>query len=801
MDSTESIVVDSETWGAMELFEVISSRYFDLGNEGPMPPSWEVNGKDGRPPGEQLVVLNRHLAPMGMVGTLEDSNPPVLSISRLPSGQVVLRNWQQALVWIAMSGLLTIIGAQWVSRYGHGSNPLGVGTWGQSTLYFALPMVASVLGASVLKKKVASRLGVESGHIIPIVLPISTWWPFGIIGTLGQRRSDLVPVPDRRSLGIIESVVPVVLFTFGSILTFVGLLLTPESPPELDEAPVVFQTSFLVELVSETWLGQGLGLRLQWLHPTGIAGIGLSIIGWGLMLPIPGFPGDRAMHAIVGPSKMRDGGFQTSIFVAFLGILVLVFSTSDYSPWIFLAAIGVWQRFYPDSIPHPIVLDEHSGLDERSSARITSVVLIILIAGFPGATPSIELDGYDAGLGTEEWIRELDVSPGSEVEFELELEPMGVMPISGWLQFRVEGAEAELWSISPSCSNGSEICIFQDLTQSNTDSLSIFLGSPEGEILPHVLRILIDVQGKESQHEIKLFNSSAEGPESPLWEMTADSGSTIICTTLMISDEGANVSSDDPYWYFANSTELSAGSNEVCMVGHPGALHFSEKLDHLGRSFGPTIVIEQGNSTMGTWEFPIEGTGETLLVYDGRWEVPTSFAEVGSLLYHADSGSPFCPSNSVAQEVDTDASNWSVIMDDYSAIRLTGEFGGSGFLQIDGTGWLTVCTESRILQAYNLIEGIDVIFPSRINLEDGGASFQVTNRGEEELPVTLEWFGNSPESGIWNVSKPESIGPDEEGDFEIAAMGDLPLERSVWVTADSTGVIVHLSARCPLGGC
>ena len=144
VDSRESIVVDSETWGAMELFEVISSRYFELGNEGPIPPSWEVNGKDGSLPGEQLVVLNRHLAPMGMVGTLEDSNPPVLSISSLPSGQVVLRNWQQALVWIAMSGLLTIIGAQWVSRYGHGSNPLGVGTWGQSTLYFALPMVIEV---------------------------------------------------------------------------------------------------------------------------------------------------------------------------------------------------------------------------------------------------------------------------------------------------------------------------------------------------------------------------------------------------------------------------------------------------------------------------------------------------------------------------------------------------------------------------------------------------------------------------------------------------------------------------------
>ena len=112
-----------------------------------------------------------------------------------------------------------------------------------------------------------------------------------------------------------------------------------------------------------------------------------------------------------------------------------------------------------------------------------------------------------------------------------------------------------------------------------------------------------------------------------------------------------------------------------------------------------------------------------------------------------------------------------------------------------------MCSESRILESYNLIEGVDVIFPSRIALEGGMASFQVNNRGEEALPVTLEWFGNSPESGIWNISKPETIGPGEEGDFEIEATGDLPLERSVWVAVDSTGIVVHLSARCPLDGC
>ena len=100
-------------------------------------------------------------------------------------------------------------------------------------------------------------------------------------------------------------------------------------------------------------------VRLQWLNLIGLAGIGLTIVGWGLLLPIPGFPGDRLLHSIIGPKEMRDGSIQTSIFILMLGIMVIVFVSSNYTPWIFLAAIGAWQRFSPENNPNPIVLDEH----------------------------------------------------------------------------------------------------------------------------------------------------------------------------------------------------------------------------------------------------------------------------------------------------------------------------------------------------------------------------------------------------------------------------------------------------------
>ena len=47
----------------------------------------------------------------------------------------------------------------------------------------------------------------------------------------------MVPIPSRRALGSIELAVPLVLFTAGSFLTVVGLILTPSSPPELTGPP------------------------------------------------------------------------------------------------------------------------------------------------------------------------------------------------------------------------------------------------------------------------------------------------------------------------------------------------------------------------------------------------------------------------------------------------------------------------------------------------------------------------------------------------------------------------------------
>ena len=154
----------------------------------------------------------------------------------------------------------------------------------------------------------------------------------------------------RSALGLIELTTPTVMFVSGSILTILGLGMTPEQPPALEAAPIVVDTNFLVDILGTVMLPSDVALRLQWIHPTGLAGIALSLAGWVLLLPVPGFPGDRILHALIGPEDMEEGSNQTSIFIATLGFTLLVFMRTDYWPWLLLVAIAAWRRFSPEQI-------------------------------------------------------------------------------------------------------------------------------------------------------------------------------------------------------------------------------------------------------------------------------------------------------------------------------------------------------------------------------------------------------------------------------------------------------------------
>jgi len=793
----EEILIDSETWGTRELLEVIASRFFDLGSEGAYPNSWEVRGKDDLQVGEQLLQLNMHLGPMGLVGSLEDSNPPVMTISRVPLGSSVMRGSQKVALWVVMAAFMTLVGEHWASEYEYGGS--GVNEFGHSFFFFTTPVILSLLIASYCRVIVARKFEVEVGHIAPIVFPIPTWWPFGIVGTLGQRKPDLVPMPNRQALGSIEVAVPIVLLLSGSMLTILGLMMTPSNPPELTGAPTVFDTNLITGYLVESWMGGESGIRLQWLHPTGIAGIGLAIVGWGLMLPIPGLPGDRLLHAIIGPSEMRGGNTQTSIFLIVLFVMVIVFATAQWTPWVFLAFVAAWQRFNPDSLPQPIVLDEHFGLEERHRSRFVAIAIIVLLAGMPGAVPSYEMEDYDSGVSTGTWPEELLFEAGEELEFTLLLEPRGVMPVSGWLQFRVEGADPFEWELNYSCSVSADICRFDGLTQKENLELSISITPPEGVFTPHLLKILVDVSGFEVEHVIKLSSLINGSFSEPFWELKGDPGAPIICNVM--DTGGGRLEIESPYWNSMNDSNISAGVREICLQGHEGAIQNSDSFDSQGRAFGPVFYLVRENETIGPWTMPINGSERLIQVSGGSWVIPSDFAEVGDTLVHSDYGSPFCQSGDVAKQVNT-GSNWSEEMGNYSAIRLTGNLSGEGSIGVGIGGWLAKCNSDGTMEAFRIRDSVDVyVHPSGLDRGINTEEFVIFNREKMGMDLALEWHGDSPQSGIWEVTMNDWVDGGNSTVITAKAIGLSELERSVWVTADDSGITVHLSARCPSEGC
>jgi hypothetical protein len=795
----EEILVDTETWGTRELLEVIASRFFELGSEGAYPNSWEVRAEDSRKVGEQLIQLNLHLDPMGLIGSLEDSNPPVMSISRVPSESSVMRGHQQIVLWSVMAAFMTIVGTHWVSEYDYGGDS-GLSGITQSLLFFTIPVMISFILASYFRVFVARKFGIEIGHITPIVFPIPTWWPFGIVGALGQRKPDLVPLPNRRALGAIEVAVPVVLFVSGSILTTLGIMMTSSSPPELTSSPTVFDTNLLTSYLVESWMGRELGIRLQWLHPIGIAGVGLSIVGWGLMLPIPGLPGDRLLHSIIGPSEMLNGRTQTSIFLLVLFVMVIVFATAQWTPWVFLAFVAAWQRFNPDGLPRPIVLDEYFGLEEKYRSRYIAIAAIVLLGGLPGAVPSYEMEDYIDGISTDDWPEEVHFETGTAEEIVLILEPLGVMPVSGWLQFRVEGAEPDDWSLNYSCSESSEACRFDGLTQKEIIQLSIIVTPPEEVFSPHVLKILVEVSGFEVEHRIELSTQGHEGFSNPFWNLTGDSESPTICAYID-AGEGGEVSIEGSYWEILNGSNLSSGIQEICLIGHEGAIQNSELFDDQGRAFGPGVFLTSGNSTNGPWAIPIDGSEPVIQVEGGLWSIPDGFATVGDVLYHSDFGSPFCPSSEVAAIIQT-GSNWTVEMGNYTAIRLSGNLSGEGLIGIGNGGWLAVCHKDESMESFRIREAVDVyVHPNGLNRGLSIGEIVVFNRASEKMGLAVEWHGDSPQSGIWEVDIDDWIESGDSSSITAKAVGVSDLERAVWITADESGITVHLSARCPPGGC
>ena len=799
MSETTTHLLDTETWGDIELLEVICSRYFLLGGQGLSELSWEVNGRDGRDPSECLLSLNRHLKSLSMIAVLDEGDPPVMSVGSLPTQPVVMPSWQQSLVWVLAASFTTLSGSLWISSMEPGQQPFDSSILQTAIVFFTLPVIGSILLASYARIFVAKAFEVENSHLIPLAFPVfSPEWPFSLVSAIGQTRSDLHPVPNRRALGMIELTAPAMMFVCGTVLTIIGLGLTPVQPPAYEASPVAVDLNLISEFLGSILVEPHTLLRLQWLHPTGLAGVALSIVGWALLLPIPGFPGDRILHSLLGPADMQDDRNQTSIFIFTLGFVLLIFISTEYWPWLLLAAIAAWRRFSPEHMPEPFVVDEYASLDEIPMRQIATLTIAILLLGYPGLEPSSQIEEWDAGISTEEWP--ISMTFDEEItQLKLPLEPSGIMPVSGWLQIRLEGATDAGWQINSECLDERGVCRFDDITQASPGSVEIELSrdSTEPSNLTFRLVVLIDVENQVSEHSVLFRSADSTSSIDPLWVMKEDTSTPRICVELSVSEgDYVNLSINNPFWSFENETSLAEGTHDLCLRGQVGAIQSLPQRDEQHLVIGPPIIIHREGQPDEILLMSIEDTLPRMHVSGGEWVIPEWFGpEEGYTIARGESGSVFCPSSNAIADVDT-SDNWSRDLADRSAIAISQAGPGNGTLRFSALGWLAVCDDTTLLSAYQVIEGPDLVTGSGLpNSRLSEGELRIVNRENTTFSLSVDWAGDAVNWDNWDVSVPSQIAPNSQ------ALGTISVEETTsaiwasWISIEDDEITLHFSAR------
>ena len=813
MSEAEPIVLDHSAWTQQELLLHIIHRYFDLGNEAMAGQAWEAQAKSGRSDSEALIQLNKELEPLGYLSMLDRGNPPILSIAHYPEGQQVIANWQLSVVWLMMAGFLTMIGSAWLMQFDSSATALDSNLLRESMFYMAIPMIFVLGLASEIRRRIALHYGVKIGHVVPIAFPImAVSWPFGLAGVLSQHRADLIPIPNRRALAIIELTVPIILFLGGILLTIIGLHLTPLEPPELSSSPIGFENNILISILTLDWMGEDLLIKLQWIHLTGLAGIGLTLIGWTLLLPIPGFPGDRLLHALIGPAEMSDSNRQTGIFILMLGAMVMIFANTDYMPWLLIAALAAMRRFSPENSPPPLVVDESIVPSNKERSRFATLLVFVLIMGFPGLTPSFTINEWDEGLDTSGWVEEIELNISESYNLTLELTPEGINPVSGWIQIRLEGENSQLWDISSSQFNENKIYRFDEVTQNSPDELRLSIipmdiAQDDTTLLPDAsmwLRILVDVDDHVEEHLTVLRHPETTSPIDPLWLLIEDTETPRICMSIQkVDDRPASLVLTNPFWEFENDTNLTqAGLHDVCLRGYEGALQSSQYKDEFRRIMGPALALDFEDGERITWWLPVNGTEAKLQISDEGWQIPGWYsANTDYTISFGSQGSAFCPSTEIMPEMEI-GDSWNWTFTDRSSIRIPAGQLGFGTLFFESNGWLAFCKEGVMLRSYMIVEGDDVILDGGdIGMHLAFSEYIISNRINKTIPITVSWTGDSPEADVWSVSIQDEIAPNSDSMMILETAGTTALYRAVWVTVDDGEITVNLAARCPVDGC
>ncbi|MCH1539993.1 MAG: hypothetical protein L7S56_00965 [Candidatus Poseidonia sp.] len=412
-DSLAPLDHEAKAWDQHELLGSILAEYFQLTEKSlGRWPTWEVHEHKEGALHDDLVDANAHLERLGWMATLSPGKSWTVTVFPRPERQFP-RGINHLWFWGLSFLTLTLAGDVWMRPSRPESGWFDSSSMLDAIIGYSLPILCTLLLATMIQRWMARKYGVRSGHILPVpdltiafyalgIFP-SSWlfWPFGILLIPTMPRMDARPWPNRTSLGYVALSVPIVLMTVGTALLFGGLALTPQYLESIS-MPLITMAPGLLGFLATEFVHDDALIRMAWAHPWVHAGGMLLLFAWISLLPIPTFPGGRLLIARMGLREARSSGTQMLLLVTVLTFAYIFGVFDGLSLWyLVLALILPLLFFFGNDMRLPTILDESQPLEEQDHRRMGMLLFVAFLLFLPSQQPVMNDNDWDADLSFE----------------------------------------------------------------------------------------------------------------------------------------------------------------------------------------------------------------------------------------------------------------------------------------------------------------------------------------------------------------------------------------------------------------
>tara|TARA_S200000501_G_C20871770_1_gene764635 strand:+ start:3895 stop:6393 length:2499 start_codon:yes stop_codon:yes gene_type:complete len=812
--------LERKAWTQRDFLEQLTAEHFVIIseiNEAQYGFAWMVDAV-GDDVESSLDNLRSKLSPLGWVPNLEDDEPYILEISPIRVRNAVIRNGTQIFLWLLSFIFLTIIGAGWIGRVNSSIDSSSFEALSIGGIEYAMPVMGTIALASFIRRFVANSYGVKVDHLLPISIPfpitgLSPIWPFGLIGILQLRRIDEIQFPNRISLAHVSLVLPFTLIISGIGFALAGLHFTPTNPLPIEEIPFVLDLNWFTELIGSLLIGDSIVFRTQWASPMLLAGHGMTIVGFILLLPIPNFPGDHLYTAIRGAAKWAtETSEQAQLLLFTVVVALLVNLQGQYWLWIAIASLAIWRRFQSDSIPVPMVVNDTDIANESMPSWITPMAVVMLIIALPTYDVNYSIDDWDHDLDMEEWIVNHDIMFGNNSTLEYTLIPKGVLDSSGSIHVSPSGV-IEGWGIEIMCPGEDNFsgldCNYSDISQRSPGNLLIKLDPPSNSITG-VIQLNFDLHSTSSgitfHHQTTVNVTGSVRILSEGWYSSEENH----CVDVVVGLESlpANITVDNPMWTIVGGEthvvndpmNITMESPDiVCVEPMEGAIQLAgTSLD--GRISGPVINYQSDDGSSFSLKAGLLDVNRSAIALEDGFEFTDSNPFGAEALgWHVNQSSS-CP-EFVAVELSQNSNHTFDENFNGSQIIHISEDTTSGRLVIPDFGILTVCGESLRFN-YQMVSGPSILINEEMLVLDSNINVQsvnLSNVGSEPVSLIPVIHSSISLDSVWNISFPSEIGANESFSFDTTRSNVTDGFTAIWFESSSIGLEIHLASMCYSG--